>query len=119
MFALTSSMSYFLFPDYVDMRKGTYSLYQLVKSEMHRNPLSGEVFLFFGKSRSLLKILHWDKDGFVLYVKKLERGTFEVPCFNPNTGRYEMKWAMFVLIMEGVSVESVKYRKRFRIDSTG
>jgi len=115
MFALTSSMCYFLCPHYVDMRRGIYSLYQLARSEMHRNPLSGEVFLFFGRSRNLVKILHWDNDGFVLYTKKLERGTFEVPCFNPDNGRYEMKWAMFVLIMEGVWVESAKYRKRFYI----
>jgi transposase len=116
MFALTSSMSYYLFPHYVDMRKGIYSLYQLAKSGMHRNPLSGEVFLFFGQSRSMLKLLHWEKDGFVLYTKKLERGTFEVPCFNPDSGRYEVKWTTFVLIMEWVSIESAKYRKRFGID---
>ena len=48
-FALTSSMIYYLCPHDVDMRKGIYSLYQLVKSDMGRNPLSGEVFLFLGE----------------------------------------------------------------------
>ena len=52
MFALTESMSYYLCPHYVDMRKGIYSLYQLVKTDMKRNPLSGEVFLFLGRNRS-------------------------------------------------------------------
>jgi len=115
MFALTSSMTYFMSPRYVDMRKGIYSLYRLVKSEMHRNPLTGEVYLFFGKRRDTIKILNWQKDGFVLYVKKLERGTFEVPGFNPDSGNYEMKWNTFVLIMEGVSVSSARYRKRFSL----
>jgi hypothetical protein len=123
MFALTSSMVYFLYPGSVDMRKGIYSLYLLVKSEMRRNPLSGEVYLFFGRTRSTVKILHWEKDGFVLYVKKLERGTFrqaqctafEMPCYNPGSGSYEMKWSTFVLIMEGVSVGSARYRKRFAL----
>ena len=95
MFALTPSMSYYLCPHAVDMRKGIYSLYQLVKSDMGRNPLSGEVFLFLGKTRGMIKILHWQKDGFILYTKKLEKGTFEVPCFNPGSGQYEMKWATF------------------------
>ena len=113
MFALTSSMAYYLCPHDVDMRKGIYSLYQLVKSDMGRNPLSGEVFLFFGKSREMIKILHWQKDGFILYTKKLEKGTFEVPRFNPGSGQYEMKWGTFVLIMEGVGLRSVRYRKRF------
>jgi hypothetical protein len=118
MFALTSGMSYFLCPHDVDMRKGIYSLYQLVKSQMLRNPLSGEVFLFFGKSRDTIKILHWEQGGFVLYVKKLERGRFEVPCFNPVTGSYEMQWSTFLLIMEGVSLQSAKFRKRFRLPSS-
>lgn len=113
MFALTSGMTYYLCPRSIDMRKGIYSLYSHVKSEMGRNPLSGEVYLFFGKHRDTVKILHWDRDGFVLYIKKLEQGTFETPCLNPASGSYEMKWSTFVLIMEGVSIRSVKYRKRF------
>lgn len=118
MFALTESMNYYLCPHYVDMRKGIYSLYQLVKSEMKRNPLSGEVFLFFSKSRGMVKILHWENGGFVLYQKKLEQGTFEIPRFNPSSGQYEMAWTTFVLIMEGVSVRSAKYRKRFKTSVT-
>jgi hypothetical protein len=113
MFALTKSMSYYLCPEAVDMRKGIYSLYQYVKSGMQRNPLSGEVYLFLGKNRDTVKILHWEQDGFVLYIKKLERGTFEVPCFNSHSGCYQMQWSTFVLIMEGVSIGSAKYRKRF------
>jgi transposase len=115
MFALTSSMSYYLCPQDVDMRKGIYSLYQLVRSEMNRNPLSGEVFLFFGKNKGMIKILHWDKDGFILYTKRLEKGTFEVPRFNPGSGQYEMKWATFILIMEGVKLQSARYRNRLKI----
>ena len=110
-------MTYYLCPHDVDMRKGIYSLYHLVKSDMGRNPLSGEVFLFLGKTRGMIKILHWQKDGFMLYTKKLERGTFEVPCFNPGSGQYEMKWATFVLIMEGVRLKSVQYRQRFAVRS--
>jgi len=61
------------------MRKGIYSLYQIVKSEMKRNPLSGEVFIFLEKNRRCIKILHWEKDGFLLYHKKLEKDTYEAP----------------------------------------
>ena len=118
MFALTSSMVYYLCPHDVDLRKGIYSLYQLVKSDIGRNPLSGEVFLFLGKNRGMIKRLHWQKDGFILYTKKLERGTFEVPAFNPDSGQYGMKWATFVLIMEGVRLRSAQYRKRFAMHSS-
>ena len=112
MFALTSSMTYFICPG-TDMRRGIYSLYGQVKTVMCRNPLSGEVYLFMGKHRDTVKILHWEKDGFVLYTRKLERGTFEVPCYNSASGSYEIQWSTFVLIMEGISIGSAKYRKRF------
>jgi transposase len=87
MFALTSSMSYYLCPHHVDIRKG------------------------------MIKILHWQKDEFILYIKKLEKGTFEVPLFNPGSGQYEMKWATFVLIMEGIRLQSACYRQRFAAKS--
>jgi hypothetical protein len=118
MFALTESMHYYLCPGYVDMRKGIDGLYSLVRSAMHRNPVSGEVFLFVGKKRDSIKILHWENGGFVLYYKRLERGTFEIPRFDPSSGHYRMKWRTFVLIMEGVSVRSATFRKRLDISLT-
>ena len=113
MFALTKSMSYYLCPGSVDMRKGIYSLYQIVKSEMKRNPLSDEVFIFLGKNRRCIKILHWEKDGFLLYHKKLEKGTFEQPLKCTFKGGYSIEWRTFILMMEGVSIGSARFRKRF------
>ncbi|MFR6636740.1 MAG: IS66 family insertion sequence element accessory protein TnpB [Bacteroides thetaiotaomicron] len=52
---------------------------------------------------------------FILYQKRLEEGTFEVPRFNPDTGSYELSWKTFLLIMQGVSLRSAKCRKRFRL----
>ena len=69
MFALTKTMHYYLCAGNINMRKGIYSLYQIVKSEMKRNPLSGEIFIFLGKNRRCIKILHWENDGFLLYHK--------------------------------------------------
>jgi len=86
-------MSYYLSPAWVDMRKGIYSLYQIVKSELMRNPLSGEVFIFLGKNRRCIKILHWEKDGFLLYHKKLERGAYEMPQNASFKGDYGIEWA--------------------------
>ncbi len=47
------------------------------------SPISGDIFLFFGKNRQSVKILRWDGDGFLLYYKRLEGGSFELPTFNP------------------------------------
>ena len=113
MFALTKSMSYYLCPGAVDMRRGIYALYQIVKSELKRNPLSGEVFIFLGKNRRSIKILHWENDGFLLYHKKLEKGSYETPLNFFDTGDYSIEWRTFVLMMEGVSMRSAKFHRRF------
>ena len=100
----------------VDMRKGINGLYKLVRSEMKMSPLTGSVFIFYGKNHQSVKLLRWDTDGFILYHKRLERGTFETPSINGSTGRAEMPWRTFSLIMQGISTNSVKYRKRMYID---
>src|SRR5215469_7182306 len=113
MFALTKSMSYYLSPGIIDMRKGIYSLYQIVKSELKRNPLSGEVFIFLGKNRRCIKILLWEKDGFLLYHKKLEKGAYEMPLKPSIRDDCSIEWRTFVLMMEGVVMRSAKFRRRF------
>ena len=115
MFALTDGMHYYLCQHYVDMRKGMTGLYRLVKSDMSLSPVSGDVFVFFSRKRDMVKILRWDTDGFILYQKRLEEGTFEVPRFNPDTGSYELSWKTFLFIKQGVSLRSAKCRKRFRL----
>ena len=52
----------------------------------------------------------------VLYQKRLEKGTFEIPKFNEAAGGYRMPWKTFSLIMQGVSLRSARYRKRFKIE---
>ena len=108
MFALTPSLSYYLCPGYVDMRKGIYSLYQTVKSELKRDPLSGEVFIFLGKTGRQIKILHWERDGFLLYHKKLEKGRYQKPLYHIAEGRCHLDWQAFVWMMQGAGCRSGK-----------
>lgn len=115
MFSLNESLNYYLYPRYVDMNKGIGRLSELIRSDMRSNPLSGDVFLFFGRKRDTVKILRWDNDGFILYQKRLESGTFELPRFNPSQGLYKLSWKTFFMIMSGVSLRSALFRKRMRI----
>ena len=112
MFALTESMNYYLCPQAVDMRKGLYGLFHFVKTEMRRNPTSGEVFIFVGRNRSTLKILHWESGGFVLYYKRLEKGTFQLPQLDPASNSYHLQWHIFLMMMEGICIKQVKRRAR-------
>lgn len=114
MFALTESMRYYFYEESIDMRKGIPTLYLLVKNGIGRNPVSGDVFLFLGKRRNSIKILHWENGGFVLYQKNLEQGFFERPGITPDSDS-EISWKYFVLMIEGVRLKSARFNKRFHL----
>ena len=116
MFGLESNVRYFMCQHPVSMRKGIDSLFNLVVSESPMSPMTGDVFVFFSKNHQSVKLLRWDTDGFVLYQKRLEKGTFEIPRFDEAAGGYRMPWKTFSLIMQGVSLRSARYRKRFKIE---
>ena len=111
MFSLTESTPLYMCLEPVDMRKGIDGLYRMALT-YRQHPLSGSAFVFFGKNRQCVKILRWEGDGFILYHKRLERGTFEIPRLDAASGCCKLPWKTFSLIMEGISLRSVKYRKR-------
>jgi transposase len=99
------------------MRKGFDALSGVVRSEIGRDPLSGEVFIFMNKPRTTIKLLHWERGGFVLYHKRLEEGRFTLPVFDTKTRSYRLRWTDLVLMVEGISLDKIYYRKRYEIGS--
>jgi transposase len=97
------------------MNMGINGLSKIVCNEMSQPLLGGDVFIFFGKSRQMVKLLCWDGDGFLLYQKRLEKGTFELPMFKAGQKAAEMPYRTLSAIMRGVSLKSVRYRSRLRI----
>ena len=91
------------------MRCGVYSLAGLVTNKLGRDALSGDVFIFIGKSANQIRLLQWDADGFALYIKRLESGTFE----RPLDGKHQLTASQLMLILQGIRLASVKHRKRF------
>lgn len=118
MFGLEDSRRYYVCQRYVRMNMGINGLSKLVMNELSHPLLGGDVFIFFGKSRQMVKLLCWDGDGFLLYQKRLERGTFELPRFNPAQKAAEMPYRTLSAIMRGVSLKSVRYRNRLRISNS-
>lgn len=91
------------------MRYGIYSLAGLVRNELQQDPLSGDVFVFLGKRINQIRLLQWDRDGFSLYIKKLEQGTFEWPDgSHPSISSHQL-----TLLMEGVVLKTVRLKKRY------
>lgn len=94
------------------MRKSFDGLCGLVISGMQRTPSSGEVFVFLNRSRTHIKLLHWEKGGFVLYYKRLERGTYSSTGVD-STG--EISWSDLVLMVEGIQVLKSVQKKRYSL----
>lgn len=115
MLALSRHCRYFLYRSPADMRLGIYSLAGLVHNELRMDPLQGDVFVFLGKRLNQLRLLQWDRDGFCLYIKKLEQGTFQWPE-GPHT---LISSHQLTLLLEGVVLESVRLRKRYSRLKTG
>lgn len=109
MLALSNHCRYYLYRNAADMRFGIYSLAGLVRNELGFDPLSGDVFVFLGKRANQVRLLQWDGDGFAMYIKKLERGTFEWPegC-NPAISSQQL-----TLLLQGVMLKTVRFRKRY------
>src|SRR6185312_14215037 len=75
--------------------------------------LSGHLFLFLNKRRDRIKILHWDADGLVIWYKRLEAGSFEIPG-TTESGGVELRPAQLALILSGIDLQSARQRKRFQ-----
>jgi transposase len=112
MFSLTSSHRYYLYRNATDMRKNFDGLCGIVDGQLHRNPMSGEVFIFVNKRRNKVKLLHWEQGGFTLYYKRLEAGTLELPPLGSELS-IPMQWSQLVMMIEGISLKSTTIRKRF------
>jgi transposase len=109
MLSLSSSQRYFLYREPTDMRCGMYSLASLVTNSLGQDPLSGDIFIFIGKQGNQIRLLQWDKDGYALYSKRLEKGTFERPLGK----KPELSAGELMLILEGIKLSSVERRKRY------
>ncbi len=114
MLHLSASCLYYLHRSPTDMRKGFDSLCGIVTSELGINVLSGSVFIFINKKRGQVKLLLWEGDGFAIYYKRLEKGTYELPATNDNANDIAISNEALQHILQGISLKSVRKRKRYQ-----
>lgn len=113
MFALTEQHRYYLYRGVADMRKGFDGLSGIVRSELNGDPMDGSVYLFINRRRDRLKILIWAEGGFVLYYKRLESGTYELPIDDSRTASQSLDWETMVLMIRGIKLERIIRKKRY------
>jgi transposase len=112
MFTLGASR-YFLYREPTDIRKSFDGLCGLVSSRLGQNPMSGDVFIFMNKPRNRIKLLKWESGGFVLFYKRLEQGTFELPAAQNSVVSQLIDYGELAMIITGISMKYAKKRRRF------
>ena len=96
-----------------DMRRGFDTLAASVKEFLGQDPFSGNLFLFVGRGKDRMKILYWDRDGFCLWYKRLEEGTFKLPSLKEAGASVELKATELAMLLEGIDLKSLKRSQRF------
>ena len=114
MLHLSSSCKYYLYRHATDMRKGIDSLCGIVTNELQLNILNGAVFIFINKNHNQIKLLLWEGDGFSMYYKRLEKGTYEMPETAINEQVVSVSNELLQHILQGVFLQSVRKRKRYQ-----
>lgn len=113
MLHLSASCKYYLYAEHTDMRKGFDSLSGMVTQHLQMDALSGSIYIFMNRRRNQVKLLLWEGDGFSLYYKRLEQGTYELPAAARDATGY-ITAQQLQLILQGIQLKSVKMKKRYQ-----
>jgi transposase len=118
MLSLPASIRIFVYTGVTDMRRSFDRLAQMVEEHLEQDPESGHLYLFFNRRRDCVKLLLWEGDGFVIFYKRLEAGTFAVPAAaaGPNgtrTAGVQILARDLNLLLAGADPARFTRRKRF------
>lgn len=114
MLSLPGALQIYLAATPVDLRKSHDGLAALVAHILQADPLSGQLFVFRNKRSDRVKLLYWDGDGYALWYKRLEQGTFRFPIADKEAQRISIAPADLTMLLAGVELSSVKRGKRYQ-----
>jgi transposase len=113
MLTLPPSVKIYLASTPVDLRKGFDGLMSIVKNQWQHDAFSGHLFVFLSRRRDRVKVLFWDKGGFVLYYKRLERGRFRLPPITAQTTSLELESSQLTMLLDGLDWRQIRLPSRW------
>lgn len=109
------SVRVFLAPEPVDLRASYYRLAALVRGHLDADPKDGHLYVFVNKTRTLTKVLFWDRRGFCLLCKRLESGRFQLPSDLPDgTIRLELDATALTLFLDGIDLRQARRQPDYK-----
>lgn len=106
MLGLPPSVRIYFATELADMRNGIDGLRALVEGTLRGDPYTGHLFVFVGKAKDKVKILFWDRSGFVLYMKRLEKGRFQLPVVDERRKHVEIEPAQLAMLLDGIDLNA-------------
>jgi transposase len=115
MLSISRTTRVFLATGATDMRKGFDGLHALVENVIEEDPFAGHLFVFRNQRRDRIKLLWWDRDGWSIFYKRLEKGCYEFPTdrIEQASRRCEIQAEELMLLLEGIDLKSVKRHRRY------
>jgi transposase len=101
---LAAGAKVFLATDPVDLRRGHDGLCALVRGVLSLDPFAGHLFVFVGRRGDRIKVLFWDRGGFVVYYKRLARGRFRMPRIPEQADRVVLDGTELAMLLGGFDV---------------
>ena len=117
MISLPASVRVYLCAVPCDMRRSFDGLQGMVTSVMGMDAFAGHLFVFSNRQRDRIKVLYWDRDGFAIWSKRLEEGTYAMPFGKGNDARCEVSAQELSALLSGIDLSQAKRRKRYRRES--
>jgi transposase len=115
MLSLPPSVRIFVATQPVDGRKGVDSLVAIVRSAFAQDPLSGHLYVFFSRRSDRVRIVYWDRNGFAMWTKRLEKGRFHARRSDDGVlGIDAMEAAELALLLEGIDLAGARRRPRWQ-----
>jgi transposase len=114
MIHLPASVRVYLATSPCDMRRSFDGLHALVNAVLQLDAFAGHLFVFANRRRDRVKILYWDRDGFAVWSKRLEEGTYAMPFSEFDEVRREITAQELGALLSGIELSQAKRRKRYR-----
>jgi transposase len=114
MIHLPASVRVYLCLAPTDMRRSFDGLHALVRDHLQLDAFAGHLYIFSNRRRDRVKILYWDRDGFAIWAKRIETGTYAIPSGDVGATRIEITTEELGALLSGIDLEQASRRKRYR-----
>ncbi len=116
LFAIQETVNYYLYRRPVKMSKSFDSLAALVRTELDRDIISGDVFIFLNRGRTMVKALVYENKGFSIFYRRLEESAFQLPAINGDQLSYHMSTDQLMSLLSGMVLEASSYRPAYQYE---